>query len=346
MSKSEVLASGLERLGIAQVARSLHRRHLLVLTYHRVREAGSEKQFLFDDETFSCDSDQFDKQIRWLSENRRIVSLDEVVEAVRGSRRVPDHSTLITFDDGAIDNYDVAYPILRKHEATAVFFIPTLMLTERQTGWWDNLAHILKTAPPGAGHVTLFGRSIPVSLATPDAVRRSIQLIQGHIKAQSEVDYTDFLGAIAAATGGRMPSRDVQSTQMVTEEHLRDMRSGGMSIGAHSHSHRILSQITEREQRIELQDSKSILEEILGERVLGMAYPVGGEGHYTVTTCELAREAGYECAFNFRQPGGFADLRKVNAFDIPRVGTTSTAGAIFRAQCSGIDPATLRSWLT
>ena len=53
---------------------------------------------------------------------------------------------MITFDDGYLDNYEIAYPILRSHGAQGVFFLATGMVGSCEIPWWDRIAYLVKTA--------------------------------------------------------------------------------------------------------------------------------------------------------------------------------------------------------
>ncbi len=342
--KADLFASVAVRSGIAGLVRHALRRRLLVVTYHRIRENCPSPSFMFDDETFSCSAAQFDEQIQALVRYRRVVSLDQTIEALQGGRPLPDHATLITFDDGASDNYELAFPILRRHGATAVFFVPTSMLAGRCTGWWDTIAYLLKSAPSGKYEIQFGGLTVPVDLTGRAAVLASIKAVQTAVKSLTRFDQEDVFDRVSAATAGRMPSTAEQSSQIMTEDQLKEMAAHGQIVGGHSHTHRILAQLSEAEQRQELSQSKAILQSVLGVPVRSLAYPVGAEGHYTSRTCEIAREVGYDCAFNFRLPGGFADLSRVARYDIPRISACASGGLLFRAQVSGLDPSRIGAW--
>jgi peptidoglycan/xylan/chitin deacetylase (PgdA/CDA1 family) len=211
------------------------------------------------------------------------------------------------------------------------------MLTERLTGWWDTIAFILKAAPSGQYVVDVAGNALQLDLTSRARVTHSIRSVLGAVKQASQVSHHELQSQICAVTGGRLPSDSEQSSQIMTAEHVKELVRCGMAVGGHSHTHQILAQLPEQSQRAELTISKEILEATTGEPVVALAYPVGGQGHYTTETCRYAREAGYLCAFNFRPPGGFANLSHVDLFDIPRIGASPLAGALFRAQISGID---------
>ena len=57
----------------------------------------------------------FDRQVAFLTQRHRVVTLDELVEAVRAGRQPDRRAVAITFDDGYEDNYRFALPILAKH---------------------------------------------------------------------------------------------------------------------------------------------------------------------------------------------------------------------------------------
>ena len=107
-------------------------------------------------------------------------------------------------------------------------------------------------------------------------------------------------------------------------EELRAVRNMGWSIGAHTVSHRCLNSLDEAEQVAEINQSKRELEELLGDRVDGFAYPFGGVDAYDTNTERLARDAGYRVAFALRPKVVLCG--SVNRWAIPRfsVGQSDT----------------------
>jgi peptidoglycan/xylan/chitin deacetylase (PgdA/CDA1 family) len=74
----------------------------------------------------------FAQHLQWLSAHCEIVPFSQVADAVR--RPPADRPTVsITFDDGYADNYDLAFPLLRRHGARATFFL-TAGFLERDPG--------------------------------------------------------------------------------------------------------------------------------------------------------------------------------------------------------------------
>lgn len=55
--------------------------------------------------------------------NYNVISLDELVGLLKNRSKIPARTVVITFDDGYMNNYTRAYPILRKYNFPATFFI-------------------------------------------------------------------------------------------------------------------------------------------------------------------------------------------------------------------------------
>lgn len=127
-------------------------REIPVLLYHRV---GYTKGYL------TVSPERFDADLAELSRNGySAIGLGQFEQyLVDGDVELPEKPVLITFDDGYLDNYEHAFPILRKHNMTAVFYIITGLI-----GYPDRLAaeHILKMADGGMyfGSHTVSHRSL------------------------------------------------------------------------------------------------------------------------------------------------------------------------------------------
>ena len=81
---------------------------ILVLNYHKVSD-----EFM----SLAVAPADFDWQMRYLKEhNYHAITPDELYAALEGNGTLPENPVLITFDDGYQDNYDNAYPILKKYE--------------------------------------------------------------------------------------------------------------------------------------------------------------------------------------------------------------------------------------
>lgn len=97
---------------------------------------------------------------------------------------------------------------------------------------------------------------------------------------------------------------------MLNEGQLREMLAAGMEVGAHSRSHRSLSDLAPQEIADEVQGSKENLETLLGEEVVSFAYPFG---RFNQKCLEAVAAAGFKvaCTTNPGWLGSGADLLQV-----------------------------------
>ena len=105
---------------------------ILVLNYHQIENKNT---------SLSVDVNSFDTQMKFLVDSGCItITPDELYAGLRGEIELPPKPVLITFDDGYLDNYRNAFPILKKYGLRAtIFIIPAF--TSVQPGYmtWEQL---------------------------------------------------------------------------------------------------------------------------------------------------------------------------------------------------------------
>jgi peptidoglycan/xylan/chitin deacetylase (PgdA/CDA1 family) len=326
--KRELLARGLLWSGASFLLSQLPARDsLLVLNYHRI---GNPDDDLFDPGVFSATAEKFDDQISYLKRQVSLVTLEEALSFVEGN--VKDNvrccRVLLTFDDGYLDNYDIAYPILRSHGAQGVFFLVTSMVGSCHVPWWDHVAYLVKTA-----RRRRFSLRYPAELAIDldkSGLNESLRLILKLYKRPDNSDSARFIHELAGETQGD----DVPGTlrRFLNWDEAREMIRGGMAIGSHTHSHHVLSQLEPNRQFEELSESRAILKKELGVEADALAYPVGGKISFTDQTQNTARDAGYRAAFSFY--GGTNLPGKISPYDVARIGIDDQSRTRFRVQTS------------
>ena len=87
-----------------------------VLNYHQVEEKNGNPLTLWPD--------QFEAQMAYLAdEGYTTITIDEMMDALENGTPLPEKPVIITFDDGYADNYEYAYPILKKYGFKATIFL-------------------------------------------------------------------------------------------------------------------------------------------------------------------------------------------------------------------------------
>jgi peptidoglycan/xylan/chitin deacetylase (PgdA/CDA1 family) len=90
---------------------------LPILLYHKVS--------LDHNDSLTISTDRLDRQLRYIKSSGYVpISFLDLKEALAGRRLLPAKPVIITFDDGYLSTYELAYPLLLKHEVKATIFLP------------------------------------------------------------------------------------------------------------------------------------------------------------------------------------------------------------------------------
>jgi peptidoglycan/xylan/chitin deacetylase (PgdA/CDA1 family) len=90
-----------------------------ILMYHSVTFPGSGRE-----RRFSCPPSLFERHINYLcSAGYSVLSLTEIHERLVEGGDIPEKTVSITLDDGFGNNYENAYPVLRKYNLPATIFL-------------------------------------------------------------------------------------------------------------------------------------------------------------------------------------------------------------------------------
>jgi peptidoglycan/xylan/chitin deacetylase (PgdA/CDA1 family) len=120
----------------------------------------------------------------------------------------------------------------------------------------------------------------------------------------------------------------------LTLAELRQLVTAGMSVGAHTMSHPILSEASPELAVEEICECRRSLERALGQPIWGLAYPFGDSSSVTDREFRFAREAGFKCAF---VNTGDSVTTEFNRFALPRVHiTASMTPSELQARISGL----------
>ena len=326
--KREWLARGLFWSGGSFLLSQLPQRDsLLVLLYHRI---GNSEDDLFDPGVFSATAALLDNQLSYLKRHVSLVTLEEALSFIDGTIKEEKSRcrVLITFDDGYLDNYEIAFPILRSHGVQGVFFLATSMVGSAQVPWWDHIAYLMKTAQRSC-----FSLRYPADLAVNIDRRGLTASLEAVLKLYKRSDNFDpgrFIQELAQAAKGEEPPGTLR--RFLNWDEAREMTRGGMVIGSHAHSHRVLSQLEPERQLEELSRSRAILKEQLGIEAEVLAYPVGHKSSFSEQTQAIAKELGYRAAFSHH---GGTNLRgKTSAYDVKRIRIGAQSWSRFQTKVS------------
>lgn len=157
------------------------------LTYHRF---GSIPR-----DPFCVRPEDFETQVRWLSEQNRIVSLDDVVAFIEGKKSLAPGSVLLTVDDGYLSTFEHLMPILQRYQAPAVAFITPANIGTAHAGQperfmtWKEVAELPKSGIAVGAH-GLTHRSL--GMLSDDEARTEARQAKAEIEQNTGTGVTSF----------------------------------------------------------------------------------------------------------------------------------------------------------
>lgn len=175
-------------------------------------------------------------------------------------------SLLLTFDDGYKDNYDIAFPLLRKHEFCAIFFVSTKPIIENDFLFHDKLRFLICFGILNENFEDLLSR-----------------LNRG----ENGINENDLKMVENLFIKHRPNCR-----LMMSPQELKEISENGLILGNHTHAHANLKFLQKENQQLELKMSNLILKEISNKEVNAIAYP---NGLYNNETLKLIKKMDNGC---------------------------------------------------
>lgn len=295
MSRRQRLAHFLERSGLLSAIVRLRGRSpvpwLSVLTYHQFPSRDGVEAF--DEGVVDVTPEEFERHIICVKKHFNVVGVAELCAFAQG-RPLPKNPVAITFDDGYLSNYEVALPILKKHDCKAMFFVATSFIDERRIHWWDRIAYAIKTSPRREIRLEF---PVPMHLELTGSRESAIRAVLRLVKIHPSLPLQRFLSEMSHAAGVPWTAeveKRFADRLLMTWDHVRGLRKAGMDVQSHTRNHRVLQTLTQGELRDELEGSRDDLRRALGDAPRAMAYPVGHPLGRASPVRAALEKAGYE----------------------------------------------------
>lgn len=253
----------------------------VILLYHRVQDVRHDPFHL------SVPPALFERHLSVVRESFEPTTVRELLryrtDGAYSRRRVA-----ITFDDGYLDNLQVASPRLLAAGVPATFFVTTQSLGGPGRYWWDALA------------------------ARDDNPDRCREACREMIDAAPDARNVRVLQLLADRLAPACSDRP-----MIAAEIAELASRPGHDIGAHTVTHAPLTREHPASAFRELYESRVELEYLLNRPIDLIAYPFG---QWDERLCTLAHQSGYRAGFSVGSSALSADT---NLFAIPRIQITA-----------------------
>lgn len=294
--------------------RATNRNRLTVLAYHRIDDPHRTDFDAFLPNV-SATPAQFAEQMAFLRARYSVVSAADVTAWLRGEKPLPPYPALITFDDGYFDNFKFALPVLKKFDFPAVIFLATDYIGKSDPFFWDLAAYCFAHTEKTAADFPLAGE-----LHWHDSASRTAAMVGWleRLKTVPDAEKWTHIHALPDLLDVSIPD-DAFAGVTMTWAQVREMVANGVTMGAHTMSHPVLTRVSAKQARAEIFGSKACIEAEIGAPVTTFAYPNGHPADFNAAIQRDLADAGIEAAFTLIPgPASPAEIR-ANPFTIRRM---------------------------
>ena len=307
-----------------------------VVTYHGIFPAGYKPNSPSLDGHLVTAA-MFRSHMALLKSKYNLISPQEFLNHLQGKQACPRRSVLLTCDDGLLNVLTEMLPIIREMDLQFLLFLTgasasesgSMLWYERLYLWLDQGKGQARVQPPGAaaplvavaGNSDAQWRPLIRALSRFSTAQRETLLCEMRTQLgisetwESEYSQNEFLR---------------RRFFVVNAGQARELARAGVTIGSHTMSHPMLSQMPEDVAYVEMTESRKRLESVLGMPVRSLAFPFGDSESAGTREAEMARRAGFQCAFVNAESGAGEQ------FAVPRIHVSSrTSVAELDAHVSG-----------
>lgn len=299
----------------------------VVVMYHYVRDTEKTEYPAIN----ALPVADFERQLDVLQQEREILTYPQFEQLFAEGRSPGRPTALLTFDDGFIEHYDTVTPILARRGLSGVFFLVGATLTDRPLLLNVHKIHFL-LARLGAAAFEAELRAQVSNLAdslnrgewrgTYRYDRQADQAIKRFLNYDLPFDIAD--GVLEDMFTRHIGSSwDFARSLYLSHAMIGEMTRAGMTMGAQTELHRVLSRLSREQQEEELNPGVETIRRVSGQTSVPFCYPYGHPHAYNADTVEVLEAAGYAVGFNtvrtpvvFGSPKRF-ELGRFDTKDLP-----------------------------
>ena len=291
---------------------------LRILCYHRVLDLDRD-EFEFNDDLVDATSSEFEQQMQFVSKHFNAVTFEKLTEyKKKGS--FPRNSLIITFDDGYKDNYEIAYPILKKYGIPATIFLVTDYIGDNKAFWWDKIDYYIKKTNEKEVAFELNGRAIKYDLSNRGkklyAIKNINEIVTELRNNNRDREAEEILNQLEESLNVDI-SPSVIKDHILSWDNVREMLNEGIEFGSHTARHRIMTNLSFEEIKDEIADSSHKIEQETAKAPRVFAYPAGLYNKDCIKALEQS-EIEFGCSYNSFAANKIESLYK-NPYELKRM---------------------------
>lgn len=300
---------------------------ITIIMYHYVRPIKGSSW----PEIKGLELEGFRRQLDYLLANFKVITAEDVINAVMFGEALPSNSCWLTFDDGYKDHLSYVLPELLKRKIQGSFFVPVKPIMERRMLDVNSVHHILASTHEVASLVSDLNNELRSSGFTePELITYWNQYAVSNRYDSKEVVYFKRIlqHVLPELVRNRIVSKLFQKyversesefadLLYMTEVDIKELVNSGMYVGSHGYRHLWLNKEDRDSQKQEINRSLRFLSSVgASTENWIMCYPYGAYNEDTIGLLEKSN-----CAVGITTEVAKADLKTHHYLKLPRFDT-------------------------
>jgi peptidoglycan/xylan/chitin deacetylase (PgdA/CDA1 family) len=168
---------------------------------------------------------------------RRGITLVSLSDALKLATNPSQPFIALTFDDGYRDNYEIAYPILKKFDVPFAIFLTTGLIDRTFPMWWHLLEHVIDR------NAIIEYEGVKLASSTKRDKAIAYRLSAEYFRHLDQRDVISAIDALIAKNDSRLTRADAFD-QALDWNMIGEMAGSGLAtFGGHTVSHPLLRQL-------------------------------------------------------------------------------------------------------
>jgi peptidoglycan/xylan/chitin deacetylase (PgdA/CDA1 family) len=253
------------------------------VVYHKIKKF--DKNYKFDK---FLHIENFKKQIKYFKNKYNFIDCKRIFDK---SENFQTKDLFLTFDDGLKMHYDFVYPQLKKNKINGIFYLSTLPFTKNKILTVHKI-HILLSKIKNDLLLTYINKNLDKSMVDQNKIkkfRKSIYIKQKNldenVKIKKILNYSIktnfrsyFIGKMFKFFFPTLSESRFVKEYYLSEKNLNEMLDNNMILGTHTQNHEVLSSLSFKNAKQEVDLSLDYLEQFTDYKTF--CYPYGSKESY------------------------------------------------------------------
>jgi len=281
-----------------------------IFMLHRV--APFEKNRLFPNENMKVSPEFLEKFILELKDKEyEFISLDELYNILQNQKNVKK-KIVFTLDDGYKDNYEIAYPIFKKHNVPFTIYLTTSFPNKNALLWWYVLEDLIIE-----NEELVVGKKRYICKNYENKNRVFLEIRDEILK----LDQKNLLSELNNLFKNYKIDWFSKNEELCMHwEDIVDLSKDNLcTIAGHTKNHYAFNRLSKNEIIDEVEIANKEIEEKIGKKIEHFAYPFGSANEVGLREFEIIKKFDFKTITTTRHGNIYSEHNKFSNCCLPRI---------------------------